>query len=434
MIMKLFGFKNGAFCKRGISVVLVSMMLVSGFSGCGRRADNENSSDSSGASSSSASTEFDQEAPEVKEKTEKIEKIIDDKFYFDKDAKKQEESYYDGIMEGLDDPYSRYYTKEEYDRMKEDDAGSFSGIGATVQQDVDSKQVSIVSPIKDSPAEKSGLKPGDIILKVGDTEITKDMDLDYVVSLIRGEKGTTVVLKVYREKEKKELEFSIVRDVIKTYTIESKVLDKNIGYISVSQFINTTEADFKAAVDDMVSKNVDGLILDLRSNPGGFVASSTSMADYLIEDALLADGASKEGLLLQTKDKDDKIVDEICCKDGHSVDIPMVILVDKNTASSAEIFTGIMRDYKKATIIGTKTYGKGIVQEVIPLDDGSAIKITISEYYIPSGETVHKVGIEPDIELEYEYLASETDAEEESTEYDEMKDNQILEAIKVLTK
>ena len=407
--------------------VLVTALVLGSIPGCGRRAPESSSEEKTEATEESSAggetktesekketVKFDRESKQVQEKTKKIEDLVDKYFYFEEDGAKQEESYFDGIMSGLDDPYSCYYTKEEYKRMKEDDAGSFSGIGATLQQDQETGVVVVVDAMEGNPAEKAGVMDDDKIVQVDDTELTIDMDLDSVVSIIRGPKGSTVHIKVYRDSDKKYHEFDIVRDDIKVDTVEHEVTKSNLGYISVSQFINTTEADFKAAVDDLVSQGVTGLVIDMRSNPGGFVTSATSMADYLIEDDLQADGAEKKGLLLQTKDKNGKVDDEIVCQDGHSVDLPMVVLVNGNTASASEIFTGIMRDYKKATIIGTKTYGKGIVQQVIPLDDGSAIKITIAKYFIPSGTDIHKIGIEPDKEVEYEELATDSDATEES--------------------
>ncbi len=408
--------------KKKLRVILAMSLAFGMVSGCGRRAPESSSEEKTEAVTDSTTeksedseeketVEFDRDSKDVQDKTKKIEDYIDKYFYFDEDGEKQEESYFDGIMEGLDDPYSCYYTKEEYDRMKEDDSGSFSGIGATLQQDVETGVVVVVKPMKGNPAEKAGVLAEDKIVQVDETELTTDMDLDSVVSIIRGPKGSTVHLKIYRDSDKKYHEFDIVRDDIKVDTVEySKIEEANIGYIYVSQFINTTAEDFMAAVDDLQSQGVESLVIDMRSNPGGFVKAATTMADYLVEDDLLADGAEKNGLLLQTKDKNGKVDDEIVCQDGHSVDLPMVVLVNGNTASASEIFTGIMKDYKKATIIGTKTYGKGIVQQVIPLDDGSAIKITIAKYFIPSGTDIHKVGIEPDKVVEYEPLSSETDA------------------------
>ena len=408
--------------KKKLRVILAMSLAFGMVSGCGRRAPESSSEEKTEAVTESTTeksedsekketVEFDRDSKDVQDKTKKIEDYIDKYFYFDEDGEKQEESYFDGIMEGLDDPYSCYYTKEEYERMKEDDSGSFSGIGATLQQDVETGVVVVVKPMKGNPAEKAGVLAEDKIVQVDETELTTDMDLDSVVSIIRGPKGSTVHLKIYRDSDKKYHEFDIVRDDIKVDTVEyNKISEANIGYIYVSQFINTTAEDFMAAVDDLQSQGVEALVIDMRSNPGGFVKAATTMADYLVEDDLLADGAEKNGLLLQTKDKNGKVDDEIVCQDGHSVDLPMVVLVNGNTASASEIFTGIMKDYKKATIIGTKTYGKGIVQQVIPLDDGSAIKITIAKYFIPSGTDIHKVGIEPDKVVEYEQIASDTDA------------------------
>ncbi|MCR5631882.1 MAG: S41 family peptidase [Eubacterium sp.] len=430
--MRRFDKFNKYELKKAFCVCLAGTMMLGAMS-CGK-ADEDNNPSSSiikdekieNASSTDSGEKFDENSKDVKAKTKEIERYIDKYFYFDEDNDKREESYYDGLMKGLDDPYSVYYTADEYQQLKESDAGSFEGIGATVAKNPDSGVIYVVKPLSDSPAEKAGLLPGDIILKVDDLELTTDMELDYVVRHIRGEKGTDVNITVYREDEPEDLTFTITRDKIETKTVEYEMLDDNIGYIYVEEFIENTPKFFKEAVDDLQSQGAKGIVIDMRSNPGGLVNAVTEMLDYLLDDELIAEGSDEAGLLIKTKDKNDEVMDEYGCSDGHSVDLPMAVIVNGNSASAAEIFAGCLQDYKKAKIVGTTTYGKGIVQTVVPLSDGSAIKITIAQYFIPSGKTVHKVGVEPDVEVELdESLLKKTDIEHD-------EDNQLQEAIKAL--
>ena len=382
--------------------------------------------DDKDADDDKSGVEFDETSRETKKKVDEIEKYIDKYFYFDEDDERREESYYDGIMKGLDDPYSVYYTKEEYERMLEDDSGEFEGIGATVAKNVEQGYIYIVKPIEGSPAEKSGLLPNDIIIAVDDLELTTDMELDYVVKQIRGEKGTDVVLKIYRDGEDDYIDVTITRDKIENKTVSYEMLDNNVGYIQVEQFIENTPKLFEEALDDLVAQGAEGIVIDMRNNPGGLLDSVIEMVDYIVEDDLKAKGASEAGILLQTKDKDDNILEEFKMSDGHSVDIPMAVLVNGNSASAAEIFSGCLKDYDVAEVVGTTTYGKGIVQSIIKLSDGSAIKLTIAQYFLPSGTAVHKVGVVPDKEVELD----EALQNKVTIEHDE--DNQLQEAIKSL--
>ena len=421
--------------KKVLAPALAAIMLAGALSGCGSGSgsskdeshdfklfgdDKEDNSDEASASDGT----FSESDKDVVRKTNEIEKLIDDYFYFDQDEETREESYYDGIMKGLDDPYSVYYTKEEYQKLLEDDKGEFEGIGATVSKDLEKNTVYVVKPIVGSPAEKAGLLPNDIIVAVDDLEVTADMELDYVVDHIRGEKGTDVVLKIYREGESDYLYITITRDKIVNTTVDYEMLEGDIGYILVDQFVSNTPELFEEAVDNLQNQGAKGLVIDLRNNPGGLLDSVIKMVDYVLDDDLTAEGAPKAGLLLQTKDKNDNVLEEYVCKDNHSVDLPITILTNGNSASASEIFTGCMKDYGAATIVGTTTYGKGIVQSVIKLSDGSAIKITIAQYFLPSGTAVHKVGVAPDIEVEL-------DAEQKNkVSIPHEDDNQLQEALK----
>jgi len=335
-------------------------------------------------------------------KVKTIENLIDNYFYYDQDEAKREEGFYDGIMAGLDDPYSVYYTPEEMKRMEEDDSGEFVGIGASVSKNTENGQVYVVKPLKDSPAEAAGIQPGDVFVEVDGIAITTEMELDEVITYVRGTEGSVAKLKMYREGEKDFLNFEITRKLLQNITCEYEMLSNGFGYIEVEQFIENTAEQFYKAVDDLVAQGAKGLIVDMRNNPGGFTVVATDMVDYLLEDTAVPKGQSqdKAGILLEIKDKNGKIVEKDVCKDGHSVDLPMAVLVNDYTASSSEIFSGAMRDYGKAILVGEKTYGKGIVQQVFSLNDGSGVKLTIASYFLPAGDNIHKVGIEPDVQVE----------------------------------
>lgn len=325
---------------------------------------------------------------EVKEKVEEIQGYIDDYFYFEKDSAKQEEAYYDGIMAGLDDPYSVYYTAEEYQELLEEDSGEFSGVGAVVTQD-ENKNVKIVRTIKNSPAQEAGLEADDIIVQVGDVEIN-GQDLDIVVKMIRGEVGTVAHIKVYRQSVNDYLEFDITRAIVTDETVSYEMKDNNIGYISVTQFYDNTDENFIEAIDTLTAQGAEGFIIDLRDNPGGLLTSVVNMCDYIMP----------KGNIVTTKDKNGYIIKEYNATNDHTVDVPIVVLINGNSASASEIFAGAMKDTGKATLVGMTSFGKGIVQSVIPLSDGSAIKITIAKYFTPNGNDIHEIGVAPDYEVE----------------------------------
>jgi carboxyl-terminal processing protease len=319
-------------------------------------------------------------------------------------------------MEGLDDPYSVYYTEEEYDQLMEDDSGEYCGIGAVVTQDAD-MNVSVVRPIENSPAEEAGLQAGDIIVEVNDM-VASDYELSLVVKEIRGEEGTVAHLKVYREGESDYLYFDITRRTVENVSVTSEVLDNNLGYIQVEQFYENTDEEFEEKFDELLAEGVDGVIIDLRDNPGGLLDSVVNMCDYIMG----------EGTIVTVKDRDDNVIQEYTSSADSEVDIPMVVLVNGNSASASEIFTGAMKDTGKAEIVGTTTYGKGIVQSVIPLSDGSAIKLTIAKYFTPAGNDIHKTGIEPD------YVVELKDGRLNAVNLDREDDLQLQKAEELLTK
>ena len=409
------------------AAALIAIMGIASLSGCGNKekvSDTKSTTESSGSTVSDGG--FDPTSDEVKDKTKEIENYIKYYYYFDEDPEKQAESYYDGIMEGLDDPYSVYYTKEEYQQLMEDDSGTYVGIGCNVSTNVETGEIYVVRPIVGSPAEKIGILPQDVIVKVDDTEITADMQLETVVKMIRGEEGTDVTVYIKREGEKDIIPFKITRAVVENKTVSYEMGQDTIGYISVDQFIENTPDQFIEAIDTLTAQGATCFIIDLRYNPGGLLTSVIKMVDYIVADDAKVEGDTSAGDLLYTKDKNDKLIDKYTCSDHHSVDVPIIVLVNENSASASEVFTSCMRDYGKAKIVGTTTYGKGIVQTILPLKDGSAIKITIAKYYTPSMTEIHKIGIKPDVEVELD------DDVKKMVTIPLEKDKQLQEAIKQL--
>ena len=324
----------------------------------------------------------------IEEKTSVLQNIIDRYFLFDEDMTKLEDGIYAGMMNGLGDPYTVYYTKEEYKALNEDTEGKYSGIGAVVSQNPNTKIITIVKIFDNSPANDAGLQVGDIIYKIDGEEVAgTDMDI-LVKTKIRGEEGTSFKMTVLRGDERKEVELDLTRRSIEVETVAGKMLDNNIGYIAVSQFDAVTSEQFKSNIESLQSQGMTKLIVDLRGNPGGLLDQVVDMLDYILPD----------GLVLYTEDKYGKR-EEYYSDGSHELKIPMVVLVNENSASASEVFTATFRDFEWGTVVGKTTFGKGIVQNVLPLGDGTAVKITTQHYYPPSGYDLHKVGIKPDLEV-----------------------------------
>ena len=325
----------------------------------------------------------------IEEKTSVLQNIIDRYFLFDEDMTKVEDGIYAGMMNGLGDPHTVYYTKEEYKALNEDTEGKYSGIGAVVSQNPNTKIITIVKIFDNSPANDAGLQVGDIIYKIDGEEVAgTDMDI-LVKTKIRGEEGTSFKMTVLRGDERKEVELDLTRRSIEVETVAGKMLDNNIGYIAVSQFDAVTSEQFKSNIESLQSQGMTKLIVDLRGNPGGLLDQVVDMLDYILPD----------GLVLYTEDKYGKR-EEYYSDGSHELKIPMVVLVNENSASASEVFTATFRDFEWGTVVGKTTFGKGIVQNVLPLGDGTAVKITTQHYYPPSGYDLHKVGIKPDLEVD----------------------------------
>ena len=321
---------------------------------------------------------------------------------------------YAGTLEGLGDPYSVYYTADEYKDMQINTSGKYYGIGAALGQDAKTKEVTISKVYEGTPAEEAGLRDGDQIVKVNDTVSTSE-ELSDLVQKIRGEEGTTVHLKIYRASTKKTFEVDVERKNVELPSITSKMLDGGIGYIQISEFQSKTDEQFKSALADLKKQGMKSLIVDVRSNPGGLITAASNILDQILP----------KGTVVYTEDKYGKREDYT--SDSNCIDCPIAVLVNENSASASEIFAGAIKDYNYGTLIGTKTFGKGIVQTVFPLEDGDAVKITTAKYYTPKGNYIHGAGIEPDINLTYKYSGPEDET------YDMKYDNQVQKAIEVLT-
>lgn len=347
-------------------------------------------------------------------KLEQIQEILGKNFYFEQDEQKKQDGIIKGYMEGLDDPYSVYYTAEEYAKFMEDTDGEYVGVGIQVSQSMDTNVVTVVK-VFDGPAKEAGIEAGDVITEVAGTDVS-DMDLDSIVDIIRGKEATDVVIKVYRKLDGKDHEYTMKRRKVENPTVEYKMLDNNIGYIAVSSFYEVTANQFIDAVGELNVQGMEGLIVDLRDNGGGLLDIATQMLDFMLP----------EGKLVYTADKDGNITDEYTSTDEQQFTKPLVLLVNGYSASASEIFAGAIKDYGTGTLVGTKTYGKGIVQRMFPLTDGSAVKITIAKYFTPKGNDIHKIGIEPDVKVEFDAQAyRDSDGE---------KDNQLDAAVEEMMK
>lgn len=338
-----------------------------------------------------------------------LKKLIDETYLHDVKEKDLNEGIYKGYVEGLGDQYSAYYDKKETKELTESLDGSFSGIGAVMTQDASSGVITITRVYDDSPAKKAGIKAGDVLYRVEEKTVT-GKDLDKVVSWIKGKKGTKVNLTLLRGTNSDKIKVTATREVINVETVKYKVLENQIGYISISEFDSVTGAQFAKALKQLQKKNIEGLVVDLRNNPGGSLSTVCDILDSILP----------KGLIVYTKDKNGK-KEEYTSDEKHRLNLPMSVLVNGQSASASEIFAGAVQDYGKAEIIGTQTYGKGVVQNLFDLKDGTCVKLTTSEYFTPKGRNIDGKGITPDVKIEYKYNAKDPKA-----------DNQLDKAVSVV--
>lgn len=346
-------------------------------------------------------------------KLQALEETIDKYYYLGEVTSEElQTGIYKGIMEALGDPYSEYYSAEELQALMEQTEGVYYGIGAYISLDTETSLPKISGVIAGAPAESANLRANDLIYEV-DGESTYGLTLTEVVSLIKGPEATDVVLTIIREGEADYIDVTVARKKVETPTVTLKMLEDGMAYIQVTEFDEVTVDQFADALATARGSGMKGMILDLRANPGGSLNSVVEMARMLLP----------EGMIVYTEDKNGKR-QEYTCDGKREFDLPMVVLVDMNSASASEIMAGAIKDHGIGTLVGTTTFGKGIVQQIMPFRDGSAVKITISAYYTPNGNNIHGIGIEPDVEVEFDgeaYYSSE-----------EHPDNQLEKAKEVL--
>lgn len=398
-----------------LATLLVSVLVVSVYV---TRADSKQLTIGTETVTSNEASEDEVESTSVQTSTimnkiSVLESIIDTYYLNEVDDEALADGIYKGLLESLDDPYSCYYTADEYAQLMESSSGVYCGIGATVSQNVNTGIITIVKPFVDGPAYNAGVLPNDIVYKVNGDDVTS-CDLSEVVSRMKGEEGTKVTLTVIRDS--KEIEFEITRGTIEVPTVEYKMLDNNVGYISVSEFDKVTSTQYRSAIKDLESQGMESLVVDLRNNPGGRLETVVDMLDRMLP----------KGLIVYQEDKNGNR-DEETSTNKEQFTKPLAVLINGNSASASEIFAGAIQDYGTGTIIGTTSFGKGIVQSIIPLNDGTAVKVTVSKYYTPNGRNIHGTGIEPDIEVE---LDSEV-ANQVVIDYED--DAQLQKAVEVLT-
>lgn len=313
---------------------------------------------------------------------------IIDKYYLGEiDEEKLRESTLKGYVEGLGDEYSEYIPKSDYDNFMTNIDGNYVGIGIYMAVYKDSDEIVVLSPIEDSPAEAAGITTGDIILKVDGVEYTGEQ-LDEASNAIKGKEGTKVKLEIKRNDEIIELE--VVRKKVVVNPVKSEVKEGNVGYIKLTSFDSQTSTEFKKRYEELIAKNIKSLIIDLRDNGGGIVQEALTIADYLLP--------KESKLLITVNKKENEVIEK--ARIEPIVNVPVVVLVNENSASASEILTGALKDNNRAKIVGMTTFGKGVIQEVITLTDGSALKLTTEEYYTPNRNKINKVGISPDVEVQ----------------------------------
>lgn len=328
-------------------------------------------------------------------KFNQVRSILKEDYYQAVDDNTLLEGAVGGLANSLNDPYTVYFNKEQMKAFLEKSEGSYVGIGISVNSDSNGL-LTVIEPFADSPALKVGIKQGDKVIRVDGKDVTAIRDENMIISMIKGQENTKVEVTVYRPSAGKSIDFSIIRERIKITNIKSEILPGNIGYIKLIMFDSDISEYFKNELNKMMSKGIKGLIIDLRDNPGGSYDQVVAIADRLLP----------EGIIVYTEDRNKTRQEKK--SDKTELDIPIALLINGNSASASEILAGAVKDLGKGTLVGTKTFGKGLVQELRLLEDGSGIKVTISRYFTPSGVCIQGIGIKPDIEIgvgnEYENL------------------------------
>ncbi len=362
-----------------------------------------------GTSSNFLNTSISGVNSELIKKIYTIKSILDSKYVSEINEDDLINSAIKGYVAGVGDKYTEYFTKEEMEEFYTDIEGNYVGIGIYMIQNAETNTVVVLYPIEGSPAEKAGLQSGDIIKRVNGVEFTGE-DFDNISKSIKGEEGTKVTLEV--ERNGQILTFEIERKRIELYPIESELLENNIGYINITSFDSECAKEFKETYENLAKANIKSLIIDLRNNGGGIVEETLQIADYILD---------KNQIMLITKDKDGNEEIEKSTK-KPIINMPIVVLTNGNSASASEILAGALKDNGKATIVGEKTFGKGVIQELLTLSDGSGVKVTVEEYYTPNRNKINEIGITPDVEV----------SESQDVIIDMEQDTQLQQAIKIL--
>ena len=329
----------------------------------------------------------------IETKLEIVQANIDADYLGEIDENKILESTVKGYVAGLEDEYSEYFTKEELEEYKSNNIeGAYVGIGVYIIQDVENNAIRVIAPISESPAEEAGIRPGDYIVKIDGEEVNGE-DIEEASNKMKGEEGSKVKLQILRGEETIDLE--VERKNVKVNHVESEIYEDKIGYLKIASFDENCSVEFEEKLEELQSKNIESLIIDLRNNGGGIVDEALAIADLFTD---------KDATLLITKDKEGN--EEVRkSKTDKKLDLPVIVLTNENTASASELLVGVLKDYNIATSVGTVTFGKGVIQELLTLPDESGLKITTNEYYTPNGNKINKIGIEPDekVELPDEY-------------------------------
>ena len=386
IIKQKSGFLKGALCGA------LTALLIVGLVSCGIIADKRQEAQSAGQSADNTA--------EAETKLQYLKALIDEYFI---------EDIYKGYIDGLEDPYSVYYDEEETREMNETTSGEYQGVGFVVSQDKDTEIITVLQVYEDSPAQEAGIKDGDILYKVDGEELS-GLDLTEVVRKIKGEEGTEVELTVLRGDNAEEVTVTAVRRTIEAQTVSHEMKENGVGYIRISEFDSVTYEQYKTALEDLEANGMQSLIVDLRSNPGGNLVTVCDILDLMLP----------EGTIVYTEDKNGE-KNEFTSDEENQFTKPLVVMMNGYSASASEIFAGAVQDYGTGQIVGTQSYGKGVVQQIFDLKDGTSLKLTIAEYFTPNGRNINGEGITPDVEVEYEYDEANPEA-----------DNQLDKAIEVV--
>jgi len=354
------------------------------------------------------------EAADIMQKLNHIHQIIETNFIGDFDLELAIETMFAGFVYGAGDPYTVHMDERTFASFREETEGSFIGIGVSITVDVTDNRILIISPFEGSPAFEAGILPGDKIVRINGYEVFGD-GINEAIRMMRGEVGTEVIVTIYRESNSTTFDVPIIRDVIEVETVRSNVLANNIGYIRISQFDRVTYEQFVNAYERLISENVGGLILDLRNNPGGLLDVVNNITNMLVP----------EGIITYTEDAQGRRV--YVPSDSRQIEIPLVVLVNGNSASASEVLSGAVQDTGVGEILGTTTFGKGLVQNIFPLRDGSAVKVTVQRYFTPAGRSIHGEGLVPD-----HYVEMDVELTNNLMRLDQVDDVQLQEAIRVI--